>query len=98
MDYEKIVDGLDWGTSRWWAFPAFGVTLAVIWWVFGVDATNLYISIVTVGFFFLLASGQRKDRIANQLKHDAVIKAIDAADDGNIGLEKQTLEELEKRG
>lgn len=97
LAYDRLVEGLNHGASQWWAFPSFLVTLVTVHFTLGLDAANYYISTVTVGFFFLFNYGQRKDSLANQLKHDAEITGLPSAQDELCGIEKETLSQLESR-
>lgn len=93
--YDRLVEWLDVHTSRWYSFPLFGLSIPPIWYVAGYDYANVYISIVTVCFFFLFQYSKRKDSLSNQLKHDEEIKADPKARNEVIGIEKLTLSELE---
>lgn len=95
--YDLMVESLNHHASQWWAFPLFLLTLAAVHLMFGVTVANYYISTVTVAFFFLFNYGQRKDSLANQLKHNIEIKGIPGAEDKYAGIEKLTLSELEEK-
>lgn len=53
-----------------------------------------FVGLLTAVFFFLMQYNQRKDSLANQLKHDAEIEGSDA-DNRVKRVEKLTLSELE---
>lgn len=93
--FDRITEWLDHKVSQWYAFPVFGLTVALVWAALGYDYANFWISVVTVAFFFLFNYGQRKDRIVNQRKHNEEILAIQGARDETTGLDTKTLSELE---
>jgi hypothetical protein len=95
--YDCMVEKLNHYASQWWSFPVFLFSLAGLHLLLGVTVANYYISTVTVAFFFLFNYGQRKDSLANQLKHNAEIEGTPELDDRFSGIEKMTLSELEEK-
>jgi low affinity Fe/Cu permease len=94
--YDALTEWLAKYTSRWYSLPLCGLVVFGSWLLLGVDAANFLISVLTLGFFFLLQYGQRKDSLANQLKHDEEIRSSDARDEIQ-GIEKLNLTELEDK-
>jgi low affinity Fe/Cu permease len=78
-----------------WAFVISAVLVGLSLLVFGVDDTNIAISIGTLLMVFVLQNTQNRDSAAIHLKLDEVITHLHGARDEIAGVESKTHEELE---
>ncbi len=75
------------GVAKWYALPVFGLSVAFVWWAFGSDAANFYISIVTAALLFVAATGEKADNDKEKKQLDAITEAMPDVDDVAIARE-----------
>lgn len=93
--FDKIGDWLEKQCSRPIAIPIFLVALVFSRLLFGVDITNLAISIFTVILLFLGMGKSRRNWLALQVKLDDLEKSVPSARTSNIRIEDLPEEEIE---
>jgi low affinity Fe/Cu permease len=79
-----------------WAFVAAAVLVVLSLALFGVDDTNIAISIATLLMVFVLQNTQNRDSAALHLKIDEVITHLHGPRDEIAGIESKSHEELEE--
>ena len=84
-----------WLGSHWALFVA-TVVVSVSLFLFGLDATNIGISIATLLMLFVLQNTQNRDSAALHLKLDDLVKHIEGPRDEVIGVESKSDEEIEE--
>ena len=86
--------------SRWmgshWAFVISALLVGLGLLAFGVDDTNISISIATLLMVFILQNTQNRDSAAIHLKLDEVITHLHGPRDEMAGVESKSHEELEE--
>jgi low affinity Fe/Cu permease len=69
--------------------PVALVLIALLWWLAGLDAANITISIVSLLLLFIIQLTQNRDGVAIQVKLDELIRASDARND-YIGIDRKS--------
>ena len=86
--------------SKWmgspWALIVVALLVVIGLLVFGVDKTNIAISIGTLLMVFILQNSQNRDAAALHLKLDEVITHIEGPRDDVAGIESKSHEEIEE--
>lgn len=77
-----------------WFLVAFNATFGATWAVFGLDAGNLFISVLTANLVLFGLSGARRHQLATQAKLDELITATEGARDGLTHAEELTEKEI----
>ncbi len=77
-----------------WFLVAFNAAFGAIWAIVGLDAANLFISILTANLVLFGLSGARRDRLAAQAKNDELIAATTGARDDLIQIERKSEQEI----
>jgi low affinity Fe/Cu permease len=72
------------------------VIIALTFWVLGLDAANILISIVSLLLLFLLQGSTNRDGAAIQAKLDELIRSSSARDEF-MGLDRRQKEEIESK-
>lgn len=87
----------DW-VARWtgshWAFSAAATLVVVALVTFGVEITNILISIVTLLMVFVLQNTQNRDSAALHVKLDEMVRAEPRARDDVRGIESKSEQEI----
>jgi low affinity Fe/Cu permease len=84
-----------WMGSHWaFVIAAFAVLIGLAF--FGVDKTNIAISVATLLMVFILQNTQNRDSAALQLKVDEIITHLEGPRDKIAGAESKTHEEIEE--
>jgi low affinity Fe/Cu permease len=81
-------------TGSAWAFTVAGVVVVFSLIFFGVEHTNIAISIVTLLMVFVLQNTQNRDSAALHLKLDEVVRVEPAARDDVRGIESKSEHEI----
>lgn len=81
-------------TGSHWAFLIAGALVVVSLVAFGVDKTNIAISIVTLLMVFVLQNTQNRDSAALHLKLDEIVRAEPEARDDVRGVESKSEPEI----
>ena len=84
-----------WMGSHWAVLVAAGLVVASLA-VFGVDNTNIAISITTLLMVFILQNSQNRDSAALHFKLDEVITHLEGPRDDVAGIEVKSHEEIEE--
>ena len=79
-----------------WAFVISAALVGLSLLAFGVDDTNIAISIVTLLMVFVLQNTQNRDSAATHLKLDEIITHLRGPRDEIAGVESKSHEELEE--
>jgi low affinity Fe/Cu permease len=79
-----------------WAFVIAGICVVISLFRFGVDDTNIAISVATLLMVFVLQNTQNRDSAALHLKLDEVITHLEGPRDELGGAELMTHEEIEE--
>jgi low affinity Fe/Cu permease len=84
--------------ARWtgshWAFLVAAMTVVVSLAAFGIELTNVAISIVTLLMVFVLQNTQNRDSAALHLKLDEIVRAVEGARDDVRGVESRSEPEI----
>lgn len=80
-----------------WFLIAFTLTFAVLWFGFGVDVSNIFISIVTAELVLLGLGQARRSNLGLHAKLDEMILTSQEARDDLAHVEDLTEEEIEDR-
>lgn len=83
-------------TGSHWAFSIAALAVAVSLSVFGIEKTNIAISVVTLLMLFILQNTQNRDSAALQVKLDELITHAKGPRDEVAGIESKTHEEIEE--
>ena len=83
-----------WMGSHWAVLVAAGLVVATLA-LFGVDSTNIAISITTLLMVFILQNSQNRDSAALHMKLDEVITHLEGPRDDLAGIELKSHEEIE---
>lgn len=83
-------------TGNHWAFLVAATLVVVSLALFGVEGTNIAISIVTLLMVFILQNTQNRDSAALHLKLDEVVRVEPEARDDVQGVESRSKEEIEE--
>jgi low affinity Fe/Cu permease len=83
-------------TGNHWAFLVAATLVVVSLGLFGVELTNIAISIVTLLMVFILQNTQNRDSAALHLKLDEVVRVEPEARDDVQGVESRSKEEIEE--
>jgi low affinity Fe/Cu permease len=86
--------------SKWmgspWALIVVALLVVIGLLVFGVDKTNIAISIGTLLMVFILQNSQNRDAAALHLKLDEVITHLEGPRDDVAGIESKSHEEIDE--
>jgi low affinity Fe/Cu permease len=86
--------------SKWmgshWAFVIAAIAVVIGLISFGVDKTNIGISVATLLMVFILQNTQNRDSAALQLKMDEIITHLQGPRDEIAGVEAKTHEEIDE--
>jgi low affinity Fe/Cu permease len=86
--------------SKWmgshWAVLVAALLVVIGLVVFGVDRTNIAISIATLLMVFILQNSQNRDAAALHVKLDEVITHLEGTRDDVAGIESKSHEEIEE--
>jgi low affinity Fe/Cu permease len=86
--------------SKWmgapWALIVVALLVVMGLQIFGVDKTNIAISIGTLLMVFILQNSQNRDAAALHLKLDEVITHLEGPRDDVAGIESRSHEEIEE--
>ena len=85
-------------TGNHWAFLIAATLVVVSLVAFGVEVTNIAISIATLLMVFILQNTQNRDSAALHLKIDEVVGVVPDARDDVRGAEKKSAHEIEELG
>ena len=85
-------------TGNHWAFLIAATLVVVSLVAFGVEVTNIAISIATLLMVFILQNTQNRDSAALHLKIDEVVGVEPDARDDVRGAEKKSVDEIEELG
>jgi low affinity Fe/Cu permease len=95
-----VFDTIACATARYAGRPAVlilaALAICIGFLFFTVDSVNLAISIVSLMLLFVLQNSTNKGDEANQAKLDELIRAINAADNRYIGLDRKPEKEIEQ--
>ena len=84
--------------ARWtgshWAFLVAAMIVVVSLAAFGIDLTNVAISVVTLLMVFVLQNTQNRDSAALHLKLDEIVRAVEGARDDVRGVESKSEPEI----
>ena len=84
--------------ARWtgshWAFLVAAMIVVVSLAAFGIELTNVAISIVTLLMVFVLQNTQNRDSAALHLKLDEIVRAVEGARDDVRGVESKSEPEI----
>jgi len=84
--------------ARWtgshWAFLVAAVLVVVSLTAFGIELTNIAISVGTLLMVFVLQNTQNRDSAALHLKLDEIVRALDGARDDVRGIESKSQPEI----
>ena len=84
--------------ARWtgshWAFLVAAVLVVVSLAAFGIELTNVAISVVTLLMVFVLQNTQNRDSAALHLKLDEIVRAMEGARDDVRGVESRSEPEI----
>lgn len=84
--------------ARWtgshWAFLVAAVLVVVSLAAFGIELTNVAISVVTLLMVFVLQNTQNRDSAALHLKLDEIVRAVEGARDDVRGVESKSEPEI----
>ena len=84
--------------ARWigshWVFLVAAVLVVVSLTAFGIELTNIAISVVTLLMVFLLQNTQNRDSSALHLKLDEIVRAVEGARDDVRGVESKSEPEI----
>lgn len=83
-------------TGNHWAFLIAATLVVVSLVTFGVEVTNIAISIATLLMVFILQNTQNRDSAALHLKIDEVVGVVPDARDDVRGAEKKSADEIEE--
>lgn len=83
-------------TGSHWAFSIAAVAVVVSLAAFGIDLTNIAISVVTLLMLFILQNTQNRDSAALHLKVDELVTQLHGPRDEVAGVESKTDEEIEE--
>jgi low affinity Fe/Cu permease len=83
-------------TGNHWAFLIAAALVVVSLVAFGVEVTNIAISIATLLMVFILQNTQNRDSAALHLKIDEVVGVVPDARDDVRGAEKKSADEIEE--
>ena len=83
-------------TGSHWAFSIAAVAVAASLTLFGIEKTNIAISVVTLLMLFILQNTQNRDSAALHLKLDEIITHLQGPRDKMAGIESKTDEEIEE--
>jgi low affinity Fe/Cu permease len=83
-------------TGNHWAFLIAAVFVIASLLVFGVEITNIAISIVTLLMVFILQNTQNRDSAALHLKLDEMVRVEPAARDDVRGVESRPTHEIDE--
>jgi low affinity Fe/Cu permease len=78
-----------------WAFVIAAIAVVIGLISFGVDRTNIGISVATLLMVFILQNTQNRDSAALQLKMDEIITHLEGPRDDIAGVETKTHEEID---
>jgi low affinity Fe/Cu permease len=81
-------------TGSHWAFLVAAVLVVVGLAAFGIELTNIAISIVTLLMVFVLQNTQNRDSAALHLKLDEIVRALEGARDDVCGVESKSEPEI----
>jgi low affinity Fe/Cu permease len=81
-------------TGNHWAFLVAGALVVVSLVLFGVEMTNIAISVVTLLMVFILQNTQNRDSAALHLKLDEVVRVDPEARDDVRGVESRSHDEI----
>ena len=81
-------------TGSHWAFLVAAVLVVVSLAAFGIELTNIAISIVTLLMVFVLQNTQNRDSAALHLKLDEIVRAAPEARDDVRGVESRSAPEI----
>jgi low affinity Fe/Cu permease len=86
--------------SKWmgspWALIVVALLVVIGLVVFGIDRTNIAISIATLLMVFILQNSQNRDAAALHVKLDEVITHLEGPRDDVAGIESKSHEEIEE--
>lgn len=84
--------------ARWtgshWAFLVAAMIVVVSLAAFGIELTNIAISVVTLLMVFVLQNTQNRDSAALHLKLDEIVRALEGARDDVRGVESKSEPEI----
>lgn len=84
--------------ARWtgshWAFLVAAFLVVVSLAAFGIELTNIAISVVTLLMVFVLQNTQNRDSAALHLKLDEIVRALEGARDDVRGVESKSEPEI----
>lgn len=83
-------------TGSHWAFFVAVAAVAIALVAFGLDSTNISISIATLLMVFVLENTQNRDSAALHLKLDEIILHLQGARDEVAGVESKSDDEIEE--
>jgi low affinity Fe/Cu permease len=83
-------------TGSHWAFFIAGLLVAMALPSFGVELTNISISVVTLLMLFVLQNTQNRDSAALQVKLDELITHVRGPRDEIAGIESKSQDEIEE--
>jgi low affinity Fe/Cu permease len=78
-----------------WAFVVAAVVVLIGLVMFGIERTNIAISVATLLMVFVLQNTQNRDSAALQLKLDEIILHLEGPRDELAGIESKTHAEIE---
>lgn len=83
-------------TGSHWAFAIAAVAVVLSLFAFGIERTNIAISVVTLLMLFILQNTQNRDSAAQHVKLDEVITHLQGPRDDVAGIESKTDEQIEE--
>ena len=94
--FSTFSNWLDKWAGSHWAIEIAAIAVVVSLSLFGIERTNIAISIVTLLLLFILQNTQNRDSAALHLKLDEVITQLQGPRDEIAGIESKTDEEIEE--
>jgi low affinity Fe/Cu permease len=83
-------------TGSHWAFSIAAVLVVVSLFSFGIDKTNIAISIITLLMLFVLQNTQNRDSAALHVKLDEIVTHVQGPRDEVAGIESKSDDEIEE--
>jgi len=93
--FARLADRLSKWMGSHWAFIGAGAPVAIGLLTFGVNDTNIGISIATLLMVFILQNTQNKDSAAIHLKLDEIITHLEGPRDKVAGVQIKSPEEIQ---
>lgn len=95
MTFDDIATAVAHAVGHPLALAAAAAGCAAGFWVFGIDITNIGISVASLFLLFIIQRSQNQDGVAIQVKLDELIRATDAARNSFIAVDRKPESEIE---